>query len=244
MIILETLSRTKLHNEAHFQFNTEIRHLVLEKTNAALGTGEAYKDFNRYYEQENDALEHERKSVYTDKIKEHDHQRDLAYGALRRAIKAQLELPGTESRHDKAQALLNILDKYKKPSAVSYGEESGTVENLLEDLSGQTANDYVVALKLEDFVTALTGKNGEFVAAYRARVKEQSVRPKYDMREIRKNLDGAADSLLQVVVGGAARETYKGVFVDFIAQYNEFVKKYRTMLKQQGGRSKGGIAEV
>jgi hypothetical protein len=42
MVILETLSRTRLHNEAHFQFNTEIRHLVLEKTNAALITDSLY----------------------------------------------------------------------------------------------------------------------------------------------------------------------------------------------------------
>jgi hypothetical protein len=233
MIKLESLNRARLHDEAHFQFNTEIRHLVLEYTNAKLGTGEAYKEFNRGYGEEQDALEHVRRSVYTERIRKLDHERDLAYGALRRAIKAQLELPGTESRHEKALWLLEVLDRYKQPSTVPYGEESGIVENLLEDLGGATAVDYLAALMLTEFVTVLRDKNAEFVAAWRARVKEQSGRKSYDMKAIRRDLDGAADTLLQVVVGGAAREVYKGVFLEFIAQYNEIVKKYRETVRRQ-----------
>ncbi|MDR1190106.1 MAG: DUF6261 family protein [Verrucomicrobiales bacterium] len=237
--LVKTLTLRLLRENEHFEFFSQVKHLIAELGGAAaLGVAELYTPFNAALTREDAALRHLMKSLLTPEIEKCNALRKEALRALKEGARYHFDLPDTTARHEKAAYLLDLIALYKTRKKPTYNELSSAIFNLLQDLDAAPAGGYVIDLLLTLGVTKLRDENNAFEKFYHDRINETAARPKYNIPAIRKEVDDAAWVLTEAIAAGSLRETYKGKFVEFINRYNALVDKYHELLARRRGKGK------
>jgi hypothetical protein len=130
---IEKLNLLHLRNDAHFQFHTEFRDLMMGHNPQILKVKPQFDVYMTLYEREDEALKKILKSALTEKIQEADRARDELFagmvyinnGMCRHFIKETAEA---------AQRIKIVLDTYGNVAKKPLNEETSAVYNLLQDL--------------------------------------------------------------------------------------------------------------
>ncbi len=136
------------------------------------------------------ALKQTGKSDSTAKITHLDEQRDAAYLGLVRQVRNTLHHFNAR-RAEAAQKVQNILEKYSDPRSLPYIQESGILENLLQDLSTADAKANVALVGANEWKDELQRTNNEFVALFANRNEEQATIVTGLSKEARTETDNA-----------------------------------------------------
>jgi hypothetical protein len=213
----------KLHNEAWFQFFTEFKDLVTRFNPEVLDVNELFIMFMVLYGKADIALEVIRKSSETAQMEEADRKRDHTFRGFIDATKSGLN-HFDPIKQQAATKLLVLVDHYGNIADKSLNEETATIHNFLQELTGAYAPQ-IAALGLADWVTELETKNNEFEDLVKQRNTEVSERTKFRMVEVRKETQDVYREIIDriealILING------DNAYSAFIDELNTYIKKY------------------
>lgn len=260
---IEKANRHYLHNEEWLSMYVDYR-LEVDKYGAAtLKIKPLYDLFLPLFDKADKHLLVLRKSVFTQQMKEADKDRKVSFQSLVNTTHSMLALNQSEpAKKAAAIRMNNLLTQYKQRGVKGgYDEETSGVYNLLQDLDGQYRAD-VTLLNMTDWVEALRQAETRFTAARAQRMKENTEKPLEPLADIRLQVDGLYDNMMniidaQLVIDGLGGdvvvdpndlktgiyeedtpEELKGnVTYNFAVSWNVVVKHYRDLLAARSGRA-------
>lgn len=230
---IKTLSLTKLRHEEVFGFFK----LVIAEI-ASLPTGEtapkkltlAVDNMNTSYEAFDNVLERFSADPNVAIANAADMARDAAYRAMAAYIKAMCAHPD-EEKAAQAQAFREVITKYGDPTNLSQTQESGVLHNLITEMN-TFATDEFEKIYLDEWLTDLSDKEDEFLAAVKNRNRTESVRDANAgvVKEKRIEAEASYRELAEVVNAMviADDETKYATFIDRV---NAIIDRQKTVIK-------------
>jgi hypothetical protein len=169
-----------------------------------------------------------------------DHARDMIILSIKDIIKSALR-HFDENICEAAKRLKILFDAHDNPQPIiklPYDAETAAIKNLLQDLEGKFAADVEIT-GLTTWVKELRKRNDDFEELAKAYNEQQSEKPLYRPKEVRKETDQAYQDLLTVIKGNIIDEADgkgEALYTPFITELNTLVKHYNDLIAQHIGR--------
>ena len=231
------IALASLHNEEHFQFQTEFKDSVTKAGAETLQISDAFAIFLLIYAQELEALQVIRKSSTTEQLANADTDRDVIFRGLVDAIKSALNHFDAEKRAAAARLII-VFEQYGNIARKSYDDETAAITKLV----GESRNSYaadVEILGITDWFSELDARNQAFDGLMKNRYSEDAEKTGLRMKQVRKEVDAAYRTIanrldaLMLINGTNGFET-------FVNELNSRVDKYNNILAQRKGRNAKG----
>jgi cobalamin biosynthesis Mg chelatase CobN len=229
MLKINNFHTAHLHNDAHFQFYTEVRDLVGETTPAALKLEAAWPAFLSRYEGYDAALRKIVKSALTEKIKAADAARDAAFSGFTKFLSAMCE-HYDDSLRDIARKIEVVAHTYGNVAVKPINEETSAIYNMVQDLNSDNYRTLVTQIGLMPWVTKLSQKNNEFETLIQERDRESAAKNHAAVSDERKAIDEIYRHIVNAINAFIffGELTGVGAFVDTLnAIIHRFSIKYR-----------------
>lgn len=140
-----------------------------------------------------------RGNALTEKLLKADASRDVAFRGFYNSLKLYESFPETE-KTDAAVALLKEINKYGKDiDRMNYAQESGALNNLLQDLAEEKNAALIGLLHVEDWLEKLKTAQTEFDALFVSRESENAGKQSGDVREARSAVQDMLDRLGKMI---------------------------------------------
>jgi DNA-binding Lrp family transcriptional regulator len=220
---ISKLDFRNLRNDAHFQFHTEFKDLVVQHNPLTLKIKPQFDSYLPLYNRVDDALKKIVKSEFTAKIHEADKARDEIYLGMAETVAATLRHFNPNVRQS-AERLKILFDTYGNVAGKPLNEETSAIYNILQELKGKYTAD-AATVGLTEWVAELEARNQTFEGLVKERFDETAHRTDIVLREARGKLDEAYRVIAErinalAVVEGVA--TYEA----FIRTLNAVIAKY------------------
>ncbi|MDR2582570.1 MAG: DUF6261 family protein [Fibromonadaceae bacterium] len=221
-----------LRNDAHFQFHTEFRDLVVQHNPETLKIKPQFDGYLPLYNRVDDALKKIVKSEFTAKIHEADKARDEIYLGMSETAAAALRHFNPSVRQA-AERLKILFDTYGNVASKPLNEETSAIYNILQELKGKYSAD-TASIGISQWVAELETRNKTFEALVKERFDETAHRTDIVLREARGKLDESYRIIIErlnalaVVEGEAAYEAFMRTLNAVVAKYA--VKHHRHRL--------------
>ena len=221
---IHKLDTHSLRNDAHFQFHTEFRDLVVQHNPETLKIKPQFDSYLPLYNRVDDALKKIVKSEFTAKIHEADKARDEIYLGIVETNTAALRHFNPNVRQA-ADRLKILFDTYGNVVNKPLNEETSAIYNILQELKGKYTAD-VASVGITQWVTELENRNKAFETLVKERFDETAARTTdIVMKQARAQLDEVYKTIVErinalAVVEGVA--TYEA----FIKTLNAVIAKY------------------
>jgi len=213
-----------MRNDAHFQFHTEFRDLVVQHNPETLKISAQFESYQPLYGRVDEALKKIVKSEFTAKIHEADKARDEIYLGIVETNTAALRHFDPDVRQA-ASRLKILFDTYGNVANKPLNEETSAIYNILQELKGKYTAD-VESVGLTLWVTELETRNGTFEGLVKERFDETAARTTdIVMKQARAQLDDVYKTIVERINALAVVEgvsTYEA----FIKTLNAVITKY------------------
>jgi len=235
---IEKFHTNHLRNDAHFQFHTEFRDLIVKTGAQTLKIKPLFDNYLVLYAREDEALKKISKSALTDKIHEADKARDETYAAIVdiiRGMSKHYELPV----RDAARRIKVVLDTYGNVAQKPMNEQTSAVSNILQELNGEKLRGDVQITAMKGWVTELERRNIIFDELIKERYAETASRSNVVMKDARKELDDEFRKICGVL------NSY--ILMGDVSGADAFVRTLNTIMNQYGAKFEkhgGGAALV
>ena len=232
--IIKRFSFSRLRNETHVEFNTTVDALIIKYNPETLQIEDRYAVYKPLLAEEITALDVIRRSELTKEIERLDHERDSLWRGMESTVQANLHHwdPG---KRQAAEKLETIMEHYGNMARKTLDDETAAIEDLHRELMKQENYNYVVALGLGDWLGQMVQTSRNLEALMANRNAELLQRPTVKMQPIRKEVDAALNSiidLLEALVEINGPDTNK----NFIIELNGLMERYKDILAQEAGR--------
>ena len=234
---LETIALTRLRNNEHFQFMTDVDQLINTFQPSELAIDSLYPAFKTALTSEDAAMRVEIGSIKSKSIEELDKLRDKTWNAISLRIKAT-QLSPLDNEAESAEVIRRIIDLYGDIRTKSYNEESAGISNLVADLQKSENTDHINRVGIQRWVTELKKQNDDFQLVFNERNTELAGRESGDVKAIRLQLDPLYEKIAERINATIVLEIAKPVAFEFISQLNEKINYYKTTLVSRSARSK------
>ena len=229
------ISKTRMVNNEHFQYYTEVIELI-ERTGAdTLKIESLFAEMLHAYHLEDEAMMKITKSALTQDIKQKDKERDTTLAGINDRIRAAHKHFNTDVQNA-AKKLKILFNTYGNVARKPLNEETSAVFNILQELNGKYAAD-VDTIGIADLVNQLELENNAVAQLMRERRHEAiNKQPELTMKKARKMLDNAYDNAIKhvnafVTIEGEAN--YK----TFLAAMNKLIADFKIIMAQRAGRA-------
>ena len=237
---IEIIALTRLRNNEHFQFMTDVDHLITMSQPAELGIEQLYPAFKTTFTAEDAAMRAEFGSLKSKSIEELDHLRDQTWNAILLRVKAAQLSPFTNEA-ESAEVIMRIIDRYGDIRAISYNEETTGITNLVTDLLLPANTEHLNKVAIQRWVPELKSQNEQFQTVFNERNVELSGRVSGDVKAIRVQIDPIYEKLIERINATIVMEVAKPAAINFVSQLNEKIKYYKTTLAARSGRTKAEV---
>ena len=184
-----------------------------------------------------DAYKLNRASDYTQKIADEDDRRDNLYRQLVNLLKMYRRFGYDTEKKEAAEHLWNIVKKYDVDVNENYSEESGKLQQMLQELSTDAqAGQHLTLLGLESLVTQLNTANEAVRTLMGQRNDERMQIGKAALATAREEADQAYYNLILSLNASAVMDDSPTRFDELISQVNELIKYYRLYVVPKGGK--------
>jgi len=224
---INKINSNNLRNDAHFQFHTEFRDLVILRGAVTLKVKPQFDAYLPLYDRVDEALKKIVKSEFTAKIHEADKARDEIYMGMVETNTAALKHFNPQVR-EAAGKLKIVFDAYGDVAHKPLNEETSAIYNILQELQGKYIPD-VETVGIAYWVVELRNRNETFEKLVKERFDEAAGKTDIVLKEARAQLDKAYQIIVErinalaVVDGATAYET-------FIRTMNAVIAKYMAIL--------------
>lgn len=226
-----------LRNLEHFQVMSNILTYLKNGNPEELKLTAQTEAFEKALKHYDDVLVLERGNALSEKINQADLDRDLALRSLLSVIRNYTSFPNPE-KADAANQLLRQIEKYgRRIDKFPYLQESGVLNNLLQDLELKENADYLRLLHLEDWVTTLKEAVIRFNELFQNRETDNSTKLSGQVKEARQTTQEEFEHIVTLI--NAYEIVYgKAQYGSLIAQINEAVEYAQIQTTRRSSRSK------
>ncbi len=235
--MITSTNLSMLRNLEHFQVMSNILAYLKAENLEELKLTTQSEAFEKALKTYDDVLVLERGNALSEKINQADLDRDLALRSLLSAVKNYVSFPNAE-KAAAANQLLRQIEKYgKRIDKLPYLQESGVLNNLLQDLEIKENTDYLKLLHLEDWVSILKEAAGRFNELFQNRESDNSTKLSGQVKEARQAIQAEFEQLTTVL---NAYEIVYGttLYGTLIAKINEAVEYAQTQTTRRNSRTK------
>ena len=184
-----------------------------------------------------DAYKLSRASEYTQKIADEDDRRDNLYRQLVNLLKMYSRFGYDTEKKEAADYLWNIVKKYNVDPAENYSEESGKLQQMLQELTTDAQAELRTAkLGIENLITQLNTANEQVRTLMGYRNDERMQIEKAALATARENADQAYRDLILALNASAVMDDDAHRFDELISQVNELIKYYRMYVLPKAGK--------
>jgi len=176
-----------------------------------------------------------RASDYTQRIADEDMRRDNLYKQLVSLLKMYMKFTFDAEKKAAADYLWNIVKKYNVDVAENYSEESGKLQQMLQELEAEAqAGQGLALLGLESLVAQLNTANEQVRTLMAQRNDERMALGKAALTKARAEADQAYRDLILSLNASVVMDNDPSRFDDLISQVNELIKYYRQYVVPKG----------
>ena len=184
-----------------------------------------------------DAYKLSRTSDYTQKIADEDDRRDNLYRQLVNLLKMYSRFGYDTEKKEAADYLWNIVKKYNVDPAENYSEESGKLQQMIQELTTDAQAELRTAkLGIENLITQLNTANEQVRTLMGYRNDERMQIEKAALATARENADQAYRDLILALNASAVMDDDAHRFDELISQVNELIKYYRMYVLPKAGK--------
>ena len=184
-----------------------------------------------------DAYKQSRSSDYTQKIGDEDMRRDNLYKLLVTYLKTYLKFTFDAEKKEATSLLWNIVRKYNVNVEENYSEESGKLQQMLQELeTNYQAEQRINTLGLQTLIAQLKAANEQVRALMGYRNDERMQIEKAALANARAEADQAYRDLVLALNASVVMDENPTRFDDLISQVNELIKYYRLYVVPKGGK--------
>jgi len=175
-----------------------------------------------------------RTSEYTQQIADEDTRRDSLYLALKNQVQMFMRFTFDTEKQEAATYLWNIMKKYNVDVDENYYEESGKLQQMLQELeTDNVAGQHITTLGLTSFVIQLKTANEAVRTMLSQRNDERMLQEKAALAKARKEVVLTYRELVLMINATAAIGNDPHLFDEVISQVNELIKYYRHHVVQR-----------
>ena len=200
------------------------------------------------------AYKQSRASDLTKQIADEDTRRDNLYTALKNQVQMYLKFDFDKDMQEAAQLLWNIIKKYGIDVTENYSEESGKLQQMLQELeTNYQAELRLKKLGLESLVSQLKTANEAVRTLMSQRNDERTYQQKAALATARKEADEAYKDFVSMLNAAALMDESEQTYEELISRINELIdynRKYVVPKKgskaedEDGGDSEdGGLSD-
>jgi hypothetical protein len=204
-----------LRGEAHYQFLRLFHQLLMEFPSVNGLVSVFYPEFADLLHQEEQIIDAQKSSDYTQRIAEADHRDDRLLTGIRETVSAALYHfdPAVVAA---AQSLWLRLKTFGGIQAKSYEEEAAAIHILTNDLQSAEYAPKAALVGLTPWVNELAEAAADFGELLKQRNIEQSARPKQRLRNIRRQIEIVYHDMITRINAAATLDTTDTytVFID------------------------------
>lgn len=230
---ISVLNLKRLHNEEHFQFQTEFRDLINETTSATLGIETQYASYLQLYSNESEALNFIRKSDITNQLAKCDALSNTTFRGLAYLMKSS-EIHYIPTIKEAAARVQPVFSEYGNIAIKSATKKTAAINNLVSRLNQDYAAD-ISTLGIGGWLNELKANNTAFDTLMKSRNSQESAKTKLRMGKVRIEVDAAYKQITDrinalIIVNGAA------VYTTFVDQLNQWIETYNNSLAIRSGK--------
>ena len=184
-----------------------------------------------------DAYKLSRASDYTQKIADEDDRRDNLYRQLVNLLKMYRRFGYDTEKKEAADYLWNIVKKYGVDPEENYSEESGKLQQMLQELTTDAQAELRTAkLGIENLITQLNTANEQVRTLMSYRNDERMQIGKAALATAREEAVQADCDLVLALNASAVMDDDAHRFDELISQVNELIKYYRLYVVPKPGK--------
>ena len=184
-----------------------------------------------------DAYKLSRASDYTQKIADEDDRRDNLYKQLVSMLKMFKRFNYDTEKKEAATYLWNIVKKYNVDVNENYSEESGKLQQMLQELTSDAQAELRTAkLGIENIITQLNTANEQVRTLMSYRNDERMQIEKAALANARNEADQAYCTLVLSLNAAAVMDDDAHRFDELISQVNELIKYFRQYVLPKPGK--------
>ena len=178
-----------------------------------------------------------RASDYTQQIADEDDRRDNLYKQLVNMLKMFKRFNYDTEKKEAATFLWNIVKKYNVDVNENYSEESGKLQQMLQELTSNAQAELRVAkLGIENIITQLNTANEQVRTLMSYRNDERMQIEKAALANARSEADQAYCALVLSLNAAAVMDDDAHRFDELISQVNELIKYFRQYVVPKAGK--------
>ena len=178
-----------------------------------------------------------RASDYTQQIADEDDRRDNLYKQLVNMLKMFKRFNYDTEKKEAATYLWNIVKKYNVDVNENYSEESGKLQQMLQELTSNAQAELRVAkLGIENIITQLNTANEQVRTLMSYRNDERMQIEKAALANARSEADQAYCALVLSLNAAAVMDDDAHRFDELISQVNELIKYFRQYVVPKAGK--------
>ncbi|MBO7044757.1 MAG: hypothetical protein J6W38_00140, partial [Prevotella sp.] len=166
-----------------------------------------------------------------------DDRRDNLYRQLVNLLKMYSRFGSDTEKKEAADYLWNIVKKYNVDPAENYSEESGKLQQMLQELTTDAQAELRTAkLGIENLITQLNTANEQVRTLMSYRNDERMQIEKAALATAREHADQAYRDLILALNASAVMDDDAHRFDELISQVNELIKYYRMYVLPKAGK--------
>lgn len=224
-----------LQNDEHYQFHFDVIKLIQTQTAASLGIVPQHESYEKAFAEEDEAMQAERGSAFTQTILEADAYRDQVDHGFGLAIESNT-YHYDPVMQENARKVMRIWEQYPDLRRLSYNKQSSATTNRNNELRTNYSHE-LEAMGATGWLNKSDAANSEFISHFGSRANEEAARISINVQTARAAVDPAYYALvtqvnaLAVVNGDAS-------YGEFIDRVNYYISYYKTTLASRKGRKK------
>jgi len=233
---INNMITSRLRNDAHFQFHTEVQRFLWQTNQSPLLNIDAQiEKYEFAINEEDKALKKINKSFYTERIQEADKMRDETFLGMVELNRAMCKHFAPHIR-DAACRLQIVFDTYGRINVKPLNEQTSAIYNLLQDLDSTKYRLDANHVGIIDWLRELETRNNNFADLVRQRFEESAKKVNVVMKEARKNTDDIYNEIIEFINAK--------VVIDGIEKYDNVVKTLNVIIAKFTFRRQRHAQEV
>ena len=194
------------------------------------------------------AYKQSRASDLTKRIADEDTRRDNLYTALKNQVQMYLKFDFDKEMQEAAQLLWNIIKKYGIDVTENYSEESGKLQQMLQELdTNYQAELRPKKLGLESLVSQLKTANEAVRTLMSQRNDERTYQQKAALATARKEADEAYKDFVAMLNAAALMDESEQTYEELISRINKLIDyNHKYVVPKKGSKAEdedGGDSE-
>lgn len=239
MAKIQPIPKAKLRSNEWLATGRAIEKKIIAAGTSALGVSVQFETFQKALQAYDDSLVKLDKSILTSEMEDTDKKRD----EIQSGILSQMRTFATHfdaAKKAAALRLVPLVNKFKGTTRLSFNDQTGMVDNLIQAAESDTYKADFTTLGLTEWVAELKKANQKCAELSDARRLESGQRnTPLKVSETRPAFHSAYDALVEAL-NALALVNGEEKYLELFTWWNAMIDEFRVSISLRSGKGKGG----